>query len=79
MVVWGWFSCTWEFREFENEGGEGDRAVDRDDSSVATDITELVVVGAGEDLAAKTAHEADARRRVVEMVGARGGGDGVGV
>lgn len=53
--------------------------MDGHDSSVAADITELVVMGAGEDLAAKAAHEADARRRVVEMVGARGRGDGVGV
>lgn len=77
--MWGWFFRTWEFGEFENEGGEGDGAVDGHDSSVAADITELVVMGAGEDLAAKAAHEADARRRVVEMVGARGRGDGVGV
>jgi len=36
-------------------------------------------VGAGEDLAAEAAHEADTGRRVVEVVGAWGGGDGVGV
>ncbi|KOM49260.1 hypothetical protein LR48_Vigan08g008700 [Vigna angularis] len=30
-----------------NEGGEGDGVVDRDDSSVATDITEQVVVSIG--------------------------------
>jgi len=75
----GWFFRTWEFGEFKNEGWKGDGAVDGYDSSVAADITELIVVGAGEDLAAKAAHEADARRCVVEMVGARGGGDGVGV
>lgn len=73
-VIW-----TWEFGEFENEGGESDGAVDGDDAGVAADVAELVVVGAGEDLAAEAAHEADAGRRVVEVIGAWGGGDGVGV
>ena len=36
---------------------EGDGAVDGDDSGVAAGVSELVVVGAGEDLAAVAAPE----------------------
>lgn len=53
------------------EGGEGNGAVDGNDSGVTADVTELVVVGAGEDLAAEAAHEADTGRCVVEVIGAR--------
>lgn len=54
--------------------------MDGDDAGVAADVAELVVVGAGDDFAAEAAHEADAAGwRLVEVIGARGGGDGVGV
>lgn len=57
-------------------------AVDGDDAGVTAEVAELVVVRAGEDFAAETAHEADARLRsnggVVVEVGAWGGGDRVG-
>lgn len=41
------------------EGREGDGTVDGDDSGVAADVSKLVVVGAGKDLAAEATHEAD--------------------
>lgn len=41
------------------ESGEGDGTVDGDNSGVATDVSELIIVRAGEDLAAEATHEAD--------------------
>ena len=74
--------------ELGEEGGELDGAVDGEDLGVAADVGELVVVGAGLDLAAVAAHELGLvvlvlllvpRRRVLEvdLARARGGLAGV--
>jgi len=68
---------TGEFREFVDKSGEGDGAVDGNDSGVAADVTELIIGGTREDFAAETAHEADTWRSVVEVIGTRGRGDGI--
>lgn len=53
--------------------------MDGDDTSLAADIAELVVVGAGKYLAAEAAHEPDTWQRFMKMVGARGRSHRVGV
>lgn len=60
-----------------DKGGERNRAIDGDDSGIAADVTELIVGGTGEDLAAETTHEAYTWRSVLEVIGARGSGDGI--
>lgn len=61
--------------------------MDGDDTGVATDVAELVVMWAGEDFATEAAHKTDSRLQsrggavfMEEMVvvGAWSGGDGVG-
>lgn len=42
--------------------------MDADDASVAADVSELIVVGTREDLAAKAAHESEARAQLMRRV-----------
>lgn len=60
-----------------DKSGEGDGAVDGDDTGVSADVTELIIGGTGEDFTAETTHEADTWRSVVEVIGTRGRGDGI--
>lgn len=62
---------TGELGELGEEGGVGGGALDGDDSSIAADVAELVVVRARDDFAAEAAHEAHARVVRVVRVGAR--------
>lgn len=71
---------TGELGQLGEEDREGGGTVDGDDPGVAADVAELIVVGAGKNLAAEAAHEADPGEDAVVgvVVGAGGGGDRVG-
>jgi hypothetical protein len=68
-------------REFENEGREIGGPVNGNDPGVATNVTELVVMGSRKDLASKAAHKPyTCMMKIMDgpmVIGARRRADGV--